>query len=417
MNQKTIIISNSPNDAVQRGEVEWTGPGADLQQTILTAENAEEILRESYLFVPENVMSHKRWPSLAKCGCKYPHHVLKDGILVLSEAGVKNAFRRGRWHINSVGAVKEHIIRHYKDLGIYENSELANEDYVAAHLKNVKDVTIGNSEDRFSDDCDHQLLWYLEKEKLYIESNPNDLSRYLVLFNDQIGRPEFFDSHYSIQEIAQIEAEQEIAQIEAKLEIMLGLILDRARNKIGYAYRMGFDFDTGKRIAVEFELPPYEITNDPASNPHISHVSKPMIVHEIFDSDYHRFESTKMIPDYEPCFVEFAKKIDVKRAASADGEKNNDIDWPVYQKSNIDWLEYQYTMEFQLDFIKLIKQHPKLTVEEYHVGKSDVENKYKSTRLNWRRDIDTGPPLRASEMRRRESNPFRTLVFHYPDWM
>jgi hypothetical protein len=204
-----------------------------------------------------------------------------------------------------------------------------------------------------------------------------------------------------------------IAGHEFGLEEMLRLILERERNTIGYAYRMGFDVDTGRRIAVEFEMPSYKAMENSALHPCIAHVSQPMAVHEIFDSEYHRFNSAKMIPDYHPCFVAYVKRIKPDIDAGCDGFTEYGCSGYWHSRENeIDWLDYQNTREFKLDFIKFIKLNQNLTTEEYQIGELGGKDKYKSTRLNWSRDSDMASTLRASERRRSEKNNFRTKIFH-----
>lgn len=53
---------------------------------------------------------------------KYPHHVIKDGKLVVSISGVQAAFQRASQQGIVEGDVKAHLLRHYRELGLNEEN-------------------------------------------------------------------------------------------------------------------------------------------------------------------------------------------------------------------------------------------------------------------------------------------------------
>ena len=55
-------------------------------------------------------------PKISKL--KYPHHVVRDGKLVIHVDGLQAAFQRAKQQGIFKGAVKAHIARHYKELGL-----------------------------------------------------------------------------------------------------------------------------------------------------------------------------------------------------------------------------------------------------------------------------------------------------------
>lgn len=117
-------ISNSSKDMYRSKK--WENPGASLYNNIMSEDNWEELLKEAYLVAPVDCIDENT--SLNKSGCKYPHHVIKDGKLVPSLAGLKSAYicarnqgcfdqdpeKRPEYSKSLV----THINRHFKELGL-----------------------------------------------------------------------------------------------------------------------------------------------------------------------------------------------------------------------------------------------------------------------------------------------------------
>ena len=90
----------------------WSNPRRKLFVPISKASNAAALVREAYLI---NDGSDTE-PKISKL--KYPHHVVRDGKLVIHVDGLQAAFQRAKQQDIFRGAVKAHIARHYKELGL-----------------------------------------------------------------------------------------------------------------------------------------------------------------------------------------------------------------------------------------------------------------------------------------------------------
>lgn len=107
--KKTIKIDNDKDSAVSGS---WSNPRRKLFDPINNASNRSALLKEAYL-VNEG---DKDNPEISKL--KYPHHVIRDGKLVLHVDGVQAAFQRAKQQGIFEGDVKSHLERHYRELGL-----------------------------------------------------------------------------------------------------------------------------------------------------------------------------------------------------------------------------------------------------------------------------------------------------------
>ena len=90
----------------------WSNPRRKLFVPISKASNVAALVREAYLI---NDGSDTE-PEISKL--KYPHHIIRDGKLVIHVDGLQAAFQRAKQQGIFSGAVKAHIARHYKELGL-----------------------------------------------------------------------------------------------------------------------------------------------------------------------------------------------------------------------------------------------------------------------------------------------------------
>ena len=104
-----IKIHNSKEDSV---DGEWSNPRGKLFNPIVSASNYEELFKEAYLV---NGSVDKESPIGDH---KYPHHIVKDGALVVHKQGLEAAFRRASQMGIVGGSVKEHLLKHYRELGL-----------------------------------------------------------------------------------------------------------------------------------------------------------------------------------------------------------------------------------------------------------------------------------------------------------
>lgn len=133
-----IQIDNSKEKSVSGV---WKNPRRKLFVPISNASNSKELLKEAYL-VNEGTYEN---PEISKM--KYPHHVIKDGILVIHEDGLKAAFKRAKQQNIFEGKVKEHILRHYKELGLskdnFETFGIKEEDFSLYFSNSLSEESAG----------------------------------------------------------------------------------------------------------------------------------------------------------------------------------------------------------------------------------------------------------------------------------
>lgn len=107
--EKYIPIVNTKEASVNGP---WSNPRRKLFTPIVEASNRKSLLKEAYLigdFDSDN-------PEITKF--KYPHHLVKNGKLVLQQRGVEAAFQRASQQGIVSGKVKAHLLRHYRELGL-----------------------------------------------------------------------------------------------------------------------------------------------------------------------------------------------------------------------------------------------------------------------------------------------------------
>lgn len=132
---KEIRIDNSKQSAVKSGK--WKNPGSSFYYKILNSftiadpKRSEEdpdrydfdfrkTLQEAYLVAPVEKIKNSPYgiTPYSQSGCKYPHHVIRNGKLVVSIPGIQAAYARAKQQGIYKGKVKEHIDRHYKEMGL-----------------------------------------------------------------------------------------------------------------------------------------------------------------------------------------------------------------------------------------------------------------------------------------------------------
>lgn len=142
----TIKIDNTKEAAV---DGKWTNPRQKLLAPILKASNKTALLNEAYLFWED-----KGEEGITLSDVSYPHHVVKDGKLVLHIRGVQAAFARLAQQGKVEGKAKAHLLRHYRELGL--------------NTENFEDfgLTKEQFEQFFAEDCrKEESGLYEEKDK------------------------------------------------------------------------------------------------------------------------------------------------------------------------------------------------------------------------------------------------------------
>lgn len=134
---RLLEIDNSKDSAVHG---KWKNPGASLYNQLLHASwvpegNSPDInkvltpyhyLKETYLIAPTDKIHCSPYgiTPYSRSGCKYPHHTIKGNKLVLHVEGLKAAYGRAKQMGIFKGEVKDHLEKHYKELGLYEDSNI-----------------------------------------------------------------------------------------------------------------------------------------------------------------------------------------------------------------------------------------------------------------------------------------------------
>lgn len=132
---KEIRIDNSKQSAVKSGK--WKNPGSSFYYKILNSFTIADpkrseadpdrydfdfrkVLQEAYLIAPVEKIKNSPYgiTPYSQSGCKYPHHVIRNGKLVVSIPGIQAAYARAKQQGIYKGKVKEHIDRHYKEMGL-----------------------------------------------------------------------------------------------------------------------------------------------------------------------------------------------------------------------------------------------------------------------------------------------------------
>lgn len=144
--EKTIKINNDKKSAVNG---EWENPRRKLFVPISKSSNKTSLLKEAYLigdFKNEDpIMSD----------FKYPHHVIRNGELVLHIRGVQAAFQRASQEGIVKGEIKSHLLRHYNELGL--NTENFDGNVGESNMENNKNnLNEPESKKKFDDGCENK---------------------------------------------------------------------------------------------------------------------------------------------------------------------------------------------------------------------------------------------------------------------
>lgn len=116
-------INNTKEAAVLGGK--WNKPNASFYDNLIKEKNYQSLINEAFL-IHGKVSKDTTYSS---SGCKYPHHVIKDGKLVVSEAGVRAAYSRARQMGVYHGKVKTHLQKHMRELGILKEQQTIKENF------------------------------------------------------------------------------------------------------------------------------------------------------------------------------------------------------------------------------------------------------------------------------------------------
>ncbi len=116
-------INNSKKDAIRSGK--WDKPNASFYDDLLKEDNYKSLIQEAFL---KHGKINKDTP-YSSSGCKYPHHVIKDGELVLSEPGVRAAYSRAKQMGVYNGKLKDHLDKHLIELDVFKEEKMIEDNF------------------------------------------------------------------------------------------------------------------------------------------------------------------------------------------------------------------------------------------------------------------------------------------------
>lgn len=157
---KILRINNSKESSIDSDT--WRNPGAVFYNTLIHSKgnsdmDYKDFLSEGYLIAPIHKIknSNHECTPYSNSGCKFPHHSIKGNELVVNKAGLQAAYSRVKQMGLFKGDIKNHLERHYKELGMYEDSSMVvdkkiqeNFDYIDKYImenKNNVDELFSNN--------------------------------------------------------------------------------------------------------------------------------------------------------------------------------------------------------------------------------------------------------------------------------
>lgn len=123
--KKEIEIDNSKESAIM--EENWGDiDKSELRKEIMSAENYRELVKEAYLVIEDG------WEEAPSEHLKYPHHVIRDGKLVVHKQGCQVAYAFLQKNDPNNEDAKAHLEKHYKELGLeFEEYQLTQQQIIS----------------------------------------------------------------------------------------------------------------------------------------------------------------------------------------------------------------------------------------------------------------------------------------------
>ncbi len=140
-----LVIDNSKKSAVNG---RWSNPGAKFYNRLLNSFYCPDdclddtkkyddsvkkettffypkYLKEAYLIAPVEEINNSPYgvTPYSNSRCKYPHHTIKKDKMVVHIGGLKAAYARAKQVGVYSGEIKEHLDRHYEELGLNMNAD------------------------------------------------------------------------------------------------------------------------------------------------------------------------------------------------------------------------------------------------------------------------------------------------------
>ena len=157
MYSKIYKIDNSEKSSVKEGL--WKKPGAKFYNALLKSyENWEELIDEAYAVHGKINNTPYGVTPFANSGCKYPHHVLKKGKLVVSIPGLKAAYSRARQQGTYRGSLKRHLDKHFKELGMMDAYGVHYESKIESNFIDIENVVMQHTNVDLTEDINNSKL-------------------------------------------------------------------------------------------------------------------------------------------------------------------------------------------------------------------------------------------------------------------
>jgi hypothetical protein len=204
--KKSIKIDNSKDSAV---DGKWTNPNRKLYKPILDASNTKALLNEAYLIVDSDYEDN---PSGA---LHYPHHVIRDGKLVVHIGGVQSAFARAKQQ-GLTGKPIDHLKRHYKELGLNTVDFEVKEDENVPKVNVDFGLTINQTRDILSSAISEFKYGENEWRKYWVTDFDEE---YVYLYDNEEDK--IYRCSYSIAEnVATVDLESKVEVIRGGYEVV-----------------------------------------------------------------------------------------------------------------------------------------------------------------------------------------------------
>lgn len=132
-----IKIDNSLASAVKSGR--WGNPGSKFYNKLMECGNYKALINEAYLLHGDVYKD----TTFAGSKCKYPHHVISNGKLVVSIPGIKAAYSRAKQMGVFTGKLKSHLEKHYREMGIYKDSTMDHDNVMKENFEYIENTING----------------------------------------------------------------------------------------------------------------------------------------------------------------------------------------------------------------------------------------------------------------------------------
>lgn len=192
---------------------------------MLKASNSKNLVNEAYLVVEDG---YEKAPSEH---LKYPHHKLKGNELVVDEAGVIAAFQRASQQGIVSGAVKAHLLKHYRELGLStenfdekegqaEMAKKIEEEKLEEEKKTTENMSAEDNKEKNKEELDKKEEVDMGCHEEDMEENPEDKKPEEIPDNNDKDKDDDKDENDDDDDKKEVDYESKIAEYESKIAEM-----------------------------------------------------------------------------------------------------------------------------------------------------------------------------------------------------